>query len=552
MLSRDTQAFSVDGQLSPPLVIKFESETRYSVLDNTDPGRPVPLSPPLENIPFIPGTANTIFTSDPGETIVSSWRARLPQSPAIGIGGPSTAPLNNGINPERFNFFVTDPETGEESELPTVSTLGSASAYEIGEQLNRVEGVTARAYTEVQLGNFTNSGTPYSPDNDFEVWINGYELTQEIVSANQLVYEDGFPVDVPEDLNPNFLADRINHHYDLQRMGITAKSDGETLTIVDEQGRDILIEMRGDKPQPVIVGSPPLPPNDPLFVNAYIDPGDTFSISNGESWPLEVLDGETDGLLNNITGFDFTEDGPYRYQMYLPDGRTGLIEMTGNYATAEDVKNEFQAQLNLQLDSPGYSEVDITETGEVTYKVFNQVSGTGNFDVSRSNIGGKVDIIMADGIRLETDPVAGGIFNGVPEARSSYYGFQFEMGGRPVEGDEFTVNWNQDGVSDNRNALNLVGLETIDTINDADGGMTFTEGYSQTVEQMGTLTAQAQIRSDAALAVLEGTESEVNAVQGVNLDEEAARLIEFQVAYNANAKVIAVAQELFDSLLAAF
>ena len=69
---------------------------------------------------------------------------------------------------------------------------------------------------------------------------------------------------------------------------------------------------------------------------------------------------------------------------------------------------------------------------------------------------------------------------------------------------------------------------------------------------MGTLTAQAQIRSDAALAVLEGTESEVNAVQGVNLDEEAARLIEFQVAYNANAKVIAVAQELFDSLLAAF
>ena len=85
----------------------------------------------------------------------------------------------------------------------------------------------------------------------------------------------------------------------------------------------------------------------------------------------------------------------------------------------------------------------------------------------------------------------------------------------------------------------------------SDGGNTFTESYSQTVAKIATLTSQAQIRSDTDRAVLEGSQAEISNVQGVNLDEEAARLIEFQAAYNANAKVISIAQELFDSLLAA-
>lgn len=552
MLSRDSKAFSVDGQLTPPLVIKFESPTRYSVYDNSDPGRPKPLEPPLENIPFVPGMANTVFTDDPGETIVSSWRARLPQNPDISAGGPSTSFLYNGINPERFQFFSTDPQTGNETELASVSTEYGASASEIADKLNLVDGVTARAYTEVQLSHFTNNGTTYDPDNNFEIWVNGYEITQELVSANQNIYMDGYPEDVPNPMEPNFLADRINSHFELQQLGIQAKSDGETLTITDENGDDILIEMRGDKPQPVITGEPPLPPNDPAFVNAYIDPGDTFSISTGETWDVTPISGDTEGLLNNLTGYDFTEDGPYVYEMYLPDGRTGSIEMTGRHATADDVKQEFQTKLNQLLDSPGFTKVTFSPRGEVQYQVFNQIQGTGNQDVARTNIGGQVDVVMSDGIRLETDPEVGGIFNGVPDAKSSYMGFQFDVGGRPEAGDEFVINWNENGVSDNRNVLDLVALETTDTINNNDGGMTFTESYSQTVEQIGTLTSQVQIRSDAARAVLEGTQSEINEVQGVNLDEEAARLIEFQVAYNANAKVISVAQELFDSLLAAF
>lgn len=552
MLSKDSRAFAVDGQLSPPLIIRFESENRYSVLDNSDPGNPKPLNPPMENLPYVPGAVNTIFTDDPGETMVNSWRARLPRLPTLGIGGPSEIPLYNGINPERFQFFRTDPETGKESKEPLISTLGGSSAFEIATSLNRVEGVTARAYTEVQLSQFTNNGTTYTPDNPFEIWVNGFNITQEVTSANQNIYEDGFPVDIPDEMNPNFLADRINSHFELQQLGINARSDGVTLTIVDETGRDILIEMRGDKPQPVITGSPILPPNDPANVNAFIDPGDTFLISNGQRYDVDMVSGNTQGLLNNLTGYDFSKDGPYVFEMYLPDGRTGRIELDEDYATGEEVRDAVSEKITRLLDSPGTVEAFITERGTIQYQIYTRVAGTGNDDVQRMNIGGQVDINMASGLRLQTDPGVGAIFNDRPTARPTYMGFQFEISGRPVEGDEFTIGWNDGGVSDNRNALDLVAIETKETLDGNDGSMTITESYSLTVQRIGSLTSQAQIRSDSAKAVLDRTTGELTTIKGVNLDEEAARLIQFQAAYNANAKVISVAQQLFDTLLASF
>jgi flagellar hook-associated protein 1 FlgK len=46
-------------------------------------------------------------------------------------------------------------------------------------------------------------------------------------------------------------------------------------------------------------------------------------------------------------------------------------------------------------------------------------------------------------------------------------------------------------------------------------------------------------------AALEGELS----YSGVNLDEEAASLMEFQQAYQASARILSTAREMFDSLL---
>ncbi|TXR53242.1 flagellar hook-associated protein FlgK [Reinekea thalattae] len=539
MLSIDTETFSVDGELSPPLVIVFHDEYTYSVYDNTDEGNPVSLEPPLEYLSYVPGTTNTIFTDDPGETQVSSWRARLPFD-ATTVDQGDTEDLYNGINPERFEFYYTDSETGEVTLMDDLSTESGASAAEIANELSFIDGVEARAYTEVQMTNFTNNGTTYVPDNEFEVWINGFNITSEVTASSQTTYMDGYPEEVPDEMTPDFLADRINSHYELVDSGIVAYSDGTTLTIVDSSGEDIVIEMTGDKPDEVLVDGVP----------DVIDPGDSFQLSTGQTWSIDPIVGNTDGSLNNNTGYDFTEEGPYEYELYLPDGRTGYITLDQNYSDAETMIADIEDKITDLLDDTSVAEVSIDASGNLSYKTLMTISGTGDpTQVEAVSIGGQVDITMADGISLETDPDIGGIFNGIPDAQSTYFGFQFEISGNPEAGDEFSIEWNEDGVSDNRNALDLVNLETAEIVY---GTTTMGELYSLTVERVGAQTSSVQVLASASEVILETTAAEVQSIQGVNLDEEAALLIEYQALYSANAKVISVAQELFDTLLATF
>ena len=58
--------------MSPPLVVVFRSETTYDILDNTDPGNPVQLDPPIRNQIYVPGSENKLFPEDKSVTIFST------------------------------------------------------------------------------------------------------------------------------------------------------------------------------------------------------------------------------------------------------------------------------------------------------------------------------------------------------------------------------------------------------------------------------------------------------------------------------------------------
>ncbi|MBA1262528.1 flagellar hook-associated protein FlgK [Stutzerimonas stutzeri] len=128
--------------------------------------------------------------------------------------------------------------------------------------------------------------------------------------------------------------------------------------------------------------------------------------------------------------------------------------------------------------------------------------------------------------------------------------------GRPAEGDEFTLEYNQSGVSDNRNALKLVDLQSKQTVgvdNNVPGsGFSLTDGYGELVERVGTLTAQARMDSEATGAILKQAQDNRDSLSAVNLDEEAANLIKFEQYYNASAQIIQVARSLFDTLISTF
>src|SRR5581483_267857 len=67
----------------------------------------------------------------------------------------------------------------------------------------------------------------------------------------------------------------------------------------------------------------------------------------------------------------------------------------------------------------------------------------------------------------------------------------------------------------------------------------------------GNMVALAGLAARAAAGVLAQATSVQQSISGVNLDEQAANLVSFQQAYQAAATVIATAQTLFDTLLAA-
>ena len=126
-------------------------------------------------------------------------------------------------------------------------------------------------------------------------------------------------------------------------------------------------------------------------------------------------------------------------------------------------------------------------------------------------------------------------------------GFSVTINNRPVVGDTFQISFNTSGVSDNRNALAMSNLQQAKLLN----GASYQDRYGQVVERVGSQTAVAQINSQSSKAVLDATKMQRDSIAGVNLDEEAAKLVQFQQAYIASSQIIRASQTIFDALISA-
>ena len=100
---------------------------------------------------------------------------------------------------------------------------------------------------------------------------------------------------------------------------------------------------------------------------------------------------------------------------------------------------------------------------------------------------------------------------------------------------------------DNRNALALVGLRS--TAMAALGGQSFEDRFLSLVGDIGSQAQAAQSRSDFQQALLSQTQSRRESVSGVNIDEEATKLIQFQRAFEASSMLVRTADEMYQSLI---
>jgi flagellar hook-associated protein 1 FlgK len=126
-------------------------------------------------------------------------------------------------------------------------------------------------------------------------------------------------------------------------------------------------------------------------------------------------------------------------------------------------------------------------------------------------------------------------------------GFQFDVSGVPQPGDELAIENNFGGSGDNRNALALAGLQDARQL--LGGSASYQDVYGSLVADIAVKTRQAETGAASERVLLQQAMSARDSVSGVNLDEEAANLLRYQQAYQAAAQVIAVADEVFQTLL---
>jgi len=438
--------FATPGQMSPPLVVRFVSEDTYEILDNSDPGNPVSLSPPITNQRYIRGVDNVLFSSDPGETqvLMNGADTGLPAGSTPAVGGGA---LLNGYASETITILKPSPVAGAAPISHTILTAADASARTTASLLSNVEGVSANASTYAELSGTSNL-TRTSP---LQININGEDLIEYEFDSGTgtFVVATQVPDPATEEADFNdYIASRINENENLQALGVSAFAAYDSVSGVEEiqirssQGDDIQISLEAD------AGGP-----------------DAVNVSDGVN-PAVALNGNGAGVSSAIA------------------------------------------------------------------------------------VGGTIDVRLADMLTLETAPSPSGLFGdstAADFAQSTYLGIQASIRGNPQQGDTFTLNFNFDAASDNRNALAMVQLESEKTVG---GGVTSYSGsYASLVETVGIDTSSSRINRDASEQVLEQSEDLRNSISAVNLDEEASDLIRFEQLYSANAQVISVARDLFDRLI---
>ena len=169
-------------------------------------------------------------------------------------------------------------------------------------------------------------------------------------------------------------------------------------------------------------------------------------------------------------------------------------------------------------------------------------------------LGGTVTLTYNSGTSqfVVTGPIVAGPIAYVSGQAISFGGMTVTISGNPANGDQFTIANNSAGVADGRNIALLGALQTRSTMGgSATSGPTATyqSSYSQIVSAVGSKANEVEAIGAAQQGLADHATTALQSLSGVNLDEEAANLLKYQQAYQASAKVLAIAGTLFDQIL---
>ena len=249
-------------------------------------------------------------------------------------------------------------------------------------------------------------------------------------------------------------------------------------------------------------------------------------VSDGQLTSFSAVPAQIDGLNLQVSGAAAAGDRflvtPFRQTAGSIDialGSPRALAMASTVAASAGSAN--LGTLTLQSLLPQQANVNLNQTVTLTF------TGAGTFNVSGTGTGNPTGVAY------------------VPGQSINYNGWALTFKGTPQIGDTYTVQANAYPGINGGNAEAMMALRDAPMFD----GASATDGYASLMTQIGVKVQSAGFSASVSQSIASHTEADRAAVSGVNLDEEAARLLQFQQAYQASAKMLQVAQTVFDTLL---
>jgi len=257
--------------------------------------------------------------------------------------------------------------------------------------------------------------------------------------------------------------------------------------------------------------------------------GSVVRLSDGQTTAFGALPIAIDGLSFQVTSGGAAAGDTFRLNPY------------GSAATS--MTTAFSSARSLAVASPVEARAGTTNTGglslvgiqgktanvNLTQTVTLTFNAGGTFDVVGTGTGNPTGVAYTSGQAI------------------SYNGWELTLKGAPLPGDTYTVQIATAGFS-SRNAGNADAMLALRDVALFDGAA-LTDGYAGLMAEVGATVQSSKLSAGVSQSIATNIEKDRAGVSGVNLDEEAAKLLQFQQAYQASAKMIQIAQSVFDSLI---
>jgi flagellar hook-associated protein 1 FlgK len=160
----------------------------------------------------------------------------------------------------------------------------------------------------------------------------------------------------------------------------------------------------------------------------------------------------------------------------------------------------------------------------------------------------RVKVVDADEGRVELIDVETGtsmatrFSNGVVEFEADNY--RFELAGFGSTDDHFDIALNRSNAGDARNMIAMIALSRSTAERSS-----FQDDFRQIALAVGSQLESGRLLNISASAIRDAAIATEDELAGVNLDEEAGKLMEQQQAYKAAAQILQTARDLFDTII---